>query len=616
LRPASAADRTRVFAERGFAQAENERRERSADSFRRAEEGFLKALGRFQALGDRSRIADVFNRLGRVRVDLGKFEEARQDYEESYRRFLALGSRREAASTLDGLGNSYWLLGDTGRAIVCHERALAIHTDLGDPATQAVSLNNLGQDWDLRGESQKALAAYDRAIELWRALGDQRLGVALGNRGRLYLALGDLELAKSDLLASKPYFATKPAAASELASVLVDLAEADFSRGEDVYEPLSQALQLTRGIGDRRGEAIVLNLIGRVAARDGKQALIAKDHRAMFAVPERGNLALAASYHRRALLLFQDLGADREVAATRLLLGQTELSDRRCQVAIRELERARSQFAAVGDPVGEAAALAGRSRALGCLGDLAGAEREVEDVLGRIERLSEKIVGAGLRASLLASWHEAYELAVDLAMSRHALQPQGGHERRAFSWSERARAHRLVEALTQGAPGASDCEGGSSGGEGDRLARTLAALSRRASSLGTTGAPDEVRRRTETEMQRLLDRRDRLEDQCRKRRLHEAVPEWRTLQRGLGAGGLDRLLEPGTALVEFSLGTKRSFALWLSRGRIETAELPPREKLEPIARQLRQLIAAASPRISRQLIARDLANLGGLLFEP
>src|SRR6185295_933747 len=46
------------------------------------------------------------------------------------------------------------------------------------------------------------------------------------------------------------------------------------------------------------------------------------------------------------------------------------------------------------------------------------------------------------------------------------------------------------------------------------------------------------------------------------------------------------------------------------------AELPPRDKLEPIARQVRQLIGAASPRISRQLIARDLANLGGLLFEP
>src|SRR6185295_2855412 len=269
LRPARAVDRLRVAAEQGFARAENERREHSVESLRRAERDLLEALGRFQALKDRSRIADVDNRLGRVRVDLGRFEEAKRDYEESYRRYLALGARREAASTLDGLGISYWLLGDTGRAIVCHERALAIHTDLGDPATQAVSLNNLGQDWDLRGESQKALAAYDRAIELWRALGAQRLGVALGNRGRLYLALGDLELAKSDLLASKPYFATKPAAASELASVLVDLAEADFHRGEDVRETLAQALQLTREIGDRRGEAIVLNLAGRVAARDG-----------------------------------------------------------------------------------------------------------------------------------------------------------------------------------------------------------------------------------------------------------------------------------------------------------------------------------------------------------
>jgi len=595
LRPASAADRTRVFAERGFAQAENERRERSADSFRRAEEGFLKALGRFQALGDRSRIADVFNRLGRVRVDLGKFEEARQDYEESYRRFLALGSRREAASTLDGLGNSYWLLGDTGRAIVCHERALAIHTDLGDPATQAVSLNNLGQDWDLRGESQNALTSYNRAIELWRALGDQRLGGALANRGRLYLESGDLELAQSDLVAAQPYLEKAPGAARELAGILIDLAEAGFSRGEDIQRLLVRALGLTRRSGDRRSEAVVLNLIGRVAAR-------------------RGQLAQAAGYHRQALLLFQGLAARREVAATRVLLGKVDLLAGRCGLSITEFARARSEFEAVRDPAGQAAALLGRSRALRCLEDLPGAEREVERVLRRIESLSDKVGGGGLRASLLAGWREAYELAIDLAMSRHARQPQVGHERRAFLLSERARARRLIEGLAERSPG-SDCESPPPGGGPSPLERTLTALSRRVSWLGMTGAPESVRRQAATEFERLLAKREALEDRCWRQSLGKTLPEWRRQQR-LDAAALDRLLEPGTVLVEFSLGKERSFAWWIRRGAIETVRLPRRDQIEPIARRLRGLIGAGNPVMSRELIARDLATLGGTLLAP
>ncbi len=590
VRPAGPADRSMVQAERDFAQAEGQRRERTAISLKQAAAGFQVARTRFEALGNPRRAAETFDRLGRVRLDLGQAEESKAAYLEAYRRFreLNLHLQGEAASTLDGLGIAYWLLGDSSRAIVCHERALRIHRRLADRPSEAGSLINLGRDQDLRGETGRAIEAYDQAITIGRAVGGSELGSALTNRGRLYLTRGELELAEADLRAALPYFETGPSA-RELASLLVDLAEAALRRGNDVRKPLARALELTRRFEDQRGEAVVLNLLGRAATR-------------------RGETEVAIGFHNRALDLFRGLAADREVAATNALLGGAELRAGQCRDAFATFLRARSQFAAVGDRAGEVAALVGRARARRCNGELAQAERDVVNALAMIEGLGADVAGPGLRASSLANWHEAFELGVELAMARHATQPLAGHDRRALALSERDRARRLIESL--GEAEAEACEGES------RFDNRLAVASNRANWLAAHGAPVAEIRRSAIEFERLLAKHQRDEELCRRRSLDQTLPDWRRLADGLGPAPFAPLLEPGTALVEYRLGKERSFVWWVSEGTIETAELLSRDRIEPIARHLRGLIGAGRPRTSRESIARDLATLARLLIAP
>jgi len=604
VHPAGPADRSLVQAERDFAQAEGERRERTAISLKQAEAGFLVARERFEALGNPLRVAEVFDRLGRVRLDLGVAEESKVAYREAYRRFWELiqgnaspALQGEAASTLDGLGIAYWMLGDSGRAIVSHEKALAIYRGQGDRPSQAGSLNNLGTDLDLRGETARAVEAYDEAIDIWRPAGDRRVGIAFANRGRLYLTRGDLELAKADLLAARPYFETTQGAARELAALLLELAEAGLDKGEDIQKPVAQALGLTRRFADPRGEAVALNLLGRIAVKHGE-------------------FNRAIGFHRRALQIFQGLGANREIAVTNALTGQAELRARRCRAAMDLFAQARAQFSAIDDRPGETSAFLGQARSYHCLGDLPKAERAVEKVLVGIEQLSLDIEGPGLRASLKSRWHESFELAVNLAMLRHAQEPAGGHDRRALALSERARAGRLIESLRDATLEGDACENEISGTQEPRLDQLLNSASHRSIYLAATGAPEAVRSRSALEFERLLEKRERIVDRCRRNKFRQLVPEWRRLAAGLGTAGFDRFLEPGTALIEYSLGSERSFAWWVDEGTIRTAELLSRDRIEPIARRLRGLIGAGRPKTSRESIARDLAALSRLLIEP
>lgn len=588
VRIAGSADRLLVQAEWAFARAEGERRARTAASLRQAEIDFLDLRTRFEVLGNDRRVAQVFDRLGRIRLDLGQAEESKAAYQEAYRRFRELKLQGEAASTLDGLGIAYWLLGDSGRAIGCHERALALHRRLGDRPSEAGSLTNLGRDWDLRGETGQAIEAYDQAIAISRSVGSSELGSALTNRGRLYLTRGELELAEADLRSALPYFETGPSA-RELASLLVDLAEAALRRGNDVRKPLARALELTRRFEDQRGEAVVLNLLGRAATR-------------------RGETEVAIGFHNRALDLFRGLSADREVAATNALLGQAELRAGQCRDAFAAFLRARSQFAAVGDRAGQAASLVGQADARRCNGELAQAERDIMNALAKIEGFGADVAGPGLRASSLANWHEAFELGVEIAMARHATQPSAGHDRQALALSERERARRLIESLGEAEAGV--CESRS------RFDDRLAVASNRATWLAAHGTPVAERGRSAVEFESLLAKRQRDEELCRRRSLDQTLPEWRKLADRLGQADFDHLLEPGTALVEYRLGKERSFVWWVREGTIETAELPSRDRIEPIARHLRGLIGAGRPKTSRESIARDLATLSRLLIAP
>ena len=151
-----------------------------------------------------------------------------------------------------------------------------------------------------------------------------------------------------------------------------------------------QALSLNRACGDRRGEALTLNNLGRLY-----QGL--------------GQVSKSVDYYHRALLL------------------------------TRETQ----------DRVGEALALHNIARAERSRGNLTEARSQLEEALKIIESLRTKVASQELRSSYFASEHQRYDFYIDLLMQMHKQRPSEGIAADALQASERARARSLLESLAE-----------------------------------------------------------------------------------------------------------------------------------------------------------------------
>ncbi len=81
---------------------------------------------------------------------------------------------------------------------------------------------------------------------------------------------------------------------------------------------------------------------------------------------------------------------------------------------------------------------------------------------------------------------------------------------------------------------------------------------------------------------------------------------------GLQAGVLD----DQSVLLEYALGRERSLLWIVGRGSLASFELPPRARIEEVARRVHNLLSAGRRRASRVLLERALAELGQMVLAP
>jgi CHAT domain-containing protein/Tfp pilus assembly protein PilF len=435
-RPATAGDRDRVEAERSFAVGEDLRRRGDGESLRAAVEEDREALDLFRRVGDRSREADVLYALGRIYSGLGKPGEAFAALQEALPVFLAQRERRKAGRTLNSLGPLHLARGDPEAALLCYRRALELLRASGDRRVEATALQNIGKVYASLGEVDKALAHYEDALTLWRELklpGDE--AKTLANRGRLHLSL-DAEKACEDLRRALALL-EKGGAKADKASVLTDLAVAEAQSGDPRkgLVLLNRALKLQRHAGNHRQEAVTLSNLAWVHGLLGE--------------PEESR-----RLYRRALALFSGLGERTNQAATLVNLGHIDLQNGAFESAVSAYSRALLLFRAAGErSTRVTSALHGLSLVFRRLGDLDRAKDAAEAALDQIESLRTEPESFELRSSFFASQQDPFADAIDLLMELHRREPAAGHDRAALEASERAKARRLLDLLTEAGAG-------------------------------------------------------------------------------------------------------------------------------------------------------------------
>ncbi|MDX1502153.1 MAG: CHAT domain-containing tetratricopeptide repeat protein [Thermoanaerobaculia bacterium] len=537
-----------------------------------AAEIHTEALAVARRSGRRDLEAKSLNNLGALDYWAGRLAEAGEKFDRALSIYRETGDDALRARTLANLGVIYRRLGRLDAADGAYREALELARRRGDVDNEITIVNNLGVLHRVRGEMQRALETYTDGIERASRLDLPRgkLADLHQNLGALWDRLGHPERAmESHETALALYRASGELAPQAGALMRIAWIHESTGEPEKMLPVLEEALRLAREAEDPREQALILATMGRARLELGEPLAAAPLFQAAAELAETATDANALN------LALRNLG--------RAFTESGEL------VRAREtLSRALDLSREVGDPIAEASTRFAQARLARREGRLGAAYDEMETALTAIERLRADLASQEMRASYFAGQQENYFFVADLLVERHEREPGGGFDRLAFEWSERSRARSFVELLAEAVAGARE-------GLTGELAERERALSQRIAStqsdlIGLLARPNPDPRRTAAardDLDALLLELEQLEGELR--REHPRYADVRYPQPA-SLAGVQRMLEPGDALLEYLLGEPRSLLFVVTRERFATLALPPADEIAALVRAARRAL--------------------------
>ena len=591
--PATAENTHRAAADRAFYRATELEERQDSDAAQ------IRALSREaveQAVrtGDRQFQATVLERAGRFAARQNDPTPALEDLTRSQQLFRDLGNDIKVATLYNHIGDAQRRLGNTDAALAAHRAALEIFQRHQHALGIATTTQNLGLVFEARGELEAALDSYHQAAESWPA--SQAPDSRLYDQGRIAALLLDLGRPEEATEALEPLrdLLAQPTTARTQATAWVYLGRVESGLGHpaQALEALQHAVEMWSTLNDRN------------AVPAARLALANAQLRA-------GHWAEGQSSYRQAADEYAQLGNTTEQAMA--LAGMAWCQDHLDQgaAALASYDQARELAAKVDQDGIEASALLGKARALRRLGRMAPAQETSAAALALVEQQRTRYDSLRLRSDFLSTKHDYYQLQADLLMTLHAADPGAGFDLRALATGEHGRARSLLDSLraARANPGADP----TLGQEARELVEQLNALDRQRATLLQQPSGSGELAAVESRQRRLLGRYDAVNA-----RLQAADPIYRAITRSddLSLDAMRRLLGADTLLVVYSLGEERSWLWWLAAaGPVHSAELPPREEIEELARDLHHNLGFDHPQTAGQA-ASAAAELSRLLLAP
>jgi CHAT domain-containing protein/Tfp pilus assembly protein PilF len=527
-----------------------------------------QAAALWRDLGADLNQADALNESGRADGQADRRNEAREHYEQA----LALLQAPAADPLLKArvLNNLGYVLSDLDQpraAIQRLEEALVLVRQSRQRSaveTQVSILNNLGAAYADLSESHEALTYYQKGLDLAPGqISPQKRATVLNNIGQLYDSLGDWEKAiryYQDALVIDRAQSDGPDLARTFNNL--GLAQQRAGQGERARQAYAQALLFARKSGERRTEAQTLSNLGYLELSLGHPSTALK--------PCRQALALAAG--------------DREIeSAARDALGAAYRQLKQLDAATTELESALEISRERGDGLREANVRLNLARVARERGDLAGAVRLTGEAIDLIESFRTRVASPDLRATFLASVQSYYELDIDSLMA-------GGHAAEALGMSERARARSFLELLnSSGATLSQEVSAELTLRERQASDAVSVAEQRRAKLVADPHSDPALVAAAIRHREEAIEKYQQIEGDVR-----AASPRYASLTQPIRLPEIQKLLDGGTLLLEYSLGEKRSYLWAVTSKGIKSFKLPPRETIEKVARRFYEQVTMRS----------------------
>ena len=437
------------------------------------------------------------------------------------------------------------------------------------------------------GEPQKGLEALTQAQALLEHTEDLPSKVTvLDNLGAAYYQLGvysDAEtyfqqaqsLAKELSLDSSLAFVLNNLATLQLAQAFRSGASEDYKemrlqRAADLFQ---QALPLAQKMGDLRGETHILN----------SQAIIES---------EQGHQQQALQTLQRCLTLASQTGDIDSQALAQHTLGTVYAGLNDSNAAMKHYQAALALWPKIDAVYYEAQTYLAIAKSERKSGHLDKALRDVQRAIALSIQLNSRVAIDENRTALFATTSNYYEFEIDLLMQLAKLHPGQGYEAQAFEASENSRARSLLDLLAEAHADIRQGVDPALLDEEKTVINSLAAkesLRRKlAQSLNSPGQQE-----LENDIVALKSRYDVVEAQIRER-----SPAYAALKQAKALSTVEiqqELLDDDTVLLEYALGTDRSYLWVLTRDSITAHELPPRSKITEAASRLSSRIRDKEP---------------------
>jgi CHAT domain-containing protein len=522
------------------------------------------------------------------------------------------------AVVLNLIGRSHYFLGDHKQSVEFHHQALELTRASGDQYEEAETLADLSQTYRAQSENQKALEYANQAVSLWQLLRDRRGECeALITAGRVSFALADQHKALF-------YYEQALKVSQSLADASLELSTLSATAlsyyvlgdNEEAADHWKQALALAIKTGNRGMEINALGKLGAVygALSDQQSALTYLNRAIELAraggdkIEEAGSLQTIGRLYRstgdprksiaslnQSLMVLKGVNNPPSFARAHYNLGKayTDLGD--YERAVDYLNQALVVWKSRSDSINIASTIRELARAERGRGNLQTALMQSQTAVNLIEWLRTRAGGQEQRAAYLASVQDYFELQIDVLTRLHRLDPSRNYVAEALQTSERARARSLLEAMSEAGI---DIRRGVSPELLQRERTITEQLSNKATErahlAGLEPLPTALVK-LDQEIKELTVQYDKVATQIR-----AASPAYGQLlpPQPLSLAEIrEQVIDADTLLLEYYLGSDRSYVWAVTSTSINVYELPKRAVIESSARQAYGLLTARNRRV-------------------
>jgi CHAT domain-containing protein len=540
-----------------------------------AESTYTAALDIRKSLGDNSGVAQILDNLGRIYLDTSYPQKAADRFSEARGLWHAARDKFFEANTLNNLAGARDALGDSTAALQYFEEVLqycrttTLCQRLGGGDLAILPHNNIGNIYAARADVEHALAEFDQALLLSRQLKNKRAeALVLNNIGMTYAAMGDLSQALDYLQQSLAINRTINSP-RELATSLNNVGYVYGLMGThaEAVKYLELALPMAQKAGNNKFIAYAITNLG-------------------YELVSGGQLQRATELYQQALTVQQNMGDQRSQAVSLDRLGDVTQLKGDHALAGTYYDQALQNWETSGDLQGKALTLYNYARLERERGDLNAAREKVESAISIVESLRTKLSSDQLRRTYFASKQDMYGLDIEVRMQLFKQTGDEMHRAAALAASERARARNLLDLLQ---------DANANVRPGVDLA--LAKRERELQAQLTATSESLFRQRSlnhnedaaavEQRLNELTREYDRLQAQIRTGR-----PGYADLKQPqpLALPEIQKLLDPDSLLLEYSLGEQRSYVWAVTDRSVTSYELPGRAVIEKSSAALRENI--------------------------